>query len=104
MGNIHCTELLDYMSTKGIKNWLNIDQATLMETSFFNLLSKSGRKKGEITLEELETAIMSYLPDHVKSKEDIYSMLAHIPPEHIKDGKLQFRSWLDQMVINDNRE
>uniref|UniRef100_A0A7S2X7X8 EF-hand domain-containing protein n=1 Tax=Lotharella oceanica TaxID=641309 RepID=A0A7S2X7X8_9EUKA len=96
-GEIHYSELLEYMSKRGISNWLQHEHCFEIKERLKSL-AKDSKEEGKISLATLEKALLSYLPNNIKGKSDIHEMLEHVPHEFLNGGNLDYEGYLDHLL------
>uniref|UniRef100_A0A7S3Z3Y0 EF-hand domain-containing protein n=2 Tax=Lotharella globosa TaxID=91324 RepID=A0A7S3Z3Y0_9EUKA len=98
-GEMHYLDLLEYMSMRGISNWLQHEHCFEIKDRLKSLAKgSSSKEEGKITLATLEKAFLSYLPNNIKEKSDIHEMLEHVPHEYLNGGNLDYEGYLNHLL------
>ncbi|GAB5356085.1 hypothetical protein AAMO2058_000260500 [Amorphochlora amoebiformis] len=87
------------MTSPGLSNWLNSCHVTEINESLQDL-RMDHKKKGAISIGDLEKAFITHLPDHIANKEEVEEMLTHLPPQYLEDGYFHFEAYMSRMIRN----
>lgn len=86
-------ELIEYMSKRGLSNWLPKEQALEMDECIREVVSDGG-KSGKISVQELQKLFLDYLPDHIFDAQQIAEKLENVPAKFLKDGQFDFAGYM----------